>query len=104
MGSARPSSPVGQTYTRKIDYNYDEDGNRTSVVVTAWGTMPGTTSYTTSNLYQYTSVGGTRPGYDTLPIRRFEFVPLWGFLVFFAYAMRRVDCPACSVTDLGWLH
>ena len=24
-----------------------------------------------------------RPGYDTLPARRFEFVPLWGILVFF---------------------
>ncbi len=38
------------------------------------------------------------PGYDTLPVRRFEFVPLWGFLVFFVYAMRRVDCPRCGVT------
>ena len=38
------------------------------------------------------------PGYDTLPARRFEFVPLWGFLVFFVYAMRRVDCRACGVT------
>ncbi len=39
-----------------------------------------------------------RPGYDTLPPRRFEFVPLWGFLVFFVYAMRRVACPNCGVT------
>lgn len=38
-----------------------------------------------------------RPGYDTLPARRFEFVPLWGFLVFFVYSMRRVDCPTCGV-------
>jgi len=38
------------------------------------------------------------PGYDTLPVRRFEFVPLWGLLVFFVYAMRRVDCPDCGVT------
>ena len=30
------------------------------------------------------------PGYDTLPVRRFEFVPLWGIAVFFLYAMRRV--------------
>ncbi len=36
-------------------------------------------------------------GYDTLPVRRFEFVPLWGFLVFFLYAMRRVDCRSCGV-------
>ncbi len=37
------------------------------------------------------------PGYDTLPVRRFEFVPLWGIAVFFLYAMRRVDCPRCGV-------
>ena len=30
------------------------------------------------------------PGYDTLPVRRFEFVPLWGMPVFLLYAMRRV--------------
>ena len=38
-----------------------------------------------------------RPGYDTLPPRRFEFVPLWEIAVFFVYAMRRVDCHACGV-------
>lgn len=38
-----------------------------------------------------------RPGYDTLAVRRFEFVPLWGILVYFVYAMRRVDCPKCGV-------
>ena len=38
------------------------------------------------------------PTYDTLPIRFFQFVPMWGLLVFFAYAMRRVDCPHCGVT------
>ena len=37
------------------------------------------------------------PGYDTLEPRRFEFVPLWGFQVFFIYAMRRVDCSVCGV-------
>lgn len=37
------------------------------------------------------------PGYDTLPVRRFEFVPLWGIAVFFLYAMRRVGCPRCGV-------
>src|SRR6185369_7770944 len=26
------------------------------------------------------------PGYDTLPVRSFEFVPLWGIAVFFLYA------------------
>jgi transposase len=38
------------------------------------------------------------PGYDRLPIRRFQFVPLWGITVFFCYAMRRVDCANCGVT------
>lgn len=44
--------------------------------------------------------GCGRPGagYDHLPARRFEFVPLWGMAVFFVYAMRRVDCPSCGVT------
>jgi transposase len=37
------------------------------------------------------------PGYDTLEERPFEFVPLWGILVFFLYAMRRVDCRRCGV-------
>lgn len=38
-----------------------------------------------------------RPGYDRLPQRRFEFVPLWGIKVFLVYAPRRVDCPSCGV-------
>lgn len=38
-----------------------------------------------------------RPGYDSLPLRRFEFIPMWGIKVFFLYAPRRVDCPACGV-------
>jgi transposase len=42
--------------------------------------------------------GRPGPGYDTLPARRFEYVPLWGFLVFLVYAMRRVDCAHCGVT------
>ena len=42
--------------------------------------------------------GRPGPGYDRLPERRFEFVPLWGIAVFFVYAMRRVDCPRCGVT------
>lgn len=44
------------------------------------------------------SVCGQRgPCYDTQKVRYFQFVPLWGLLVFFAYAMRRVDCPRCGV-------
>jgi transposase len=37
------------------------------------------------------------PGYDHLPTRRFEFVPLWQISVYFVYAMRRVQCPKCGV-------
>lgn len=45
-----------------------------------------------------------RPGYDRLPTRRFEFVPLWGIPVFLVYAPRRVDCPECGVRveQLPW--
>jgi len=37
------------------------------------------------------------PVYDHLEERRFEFVPLWGIAVFFAYRMRRVNCVSCGV-------
>jgi len=30
--------------------------------------------------------GQRRPGYDRLPERRFEFIPMWGHKVFFVYA------------------
>lgn len=42
--------------------------------------------------------GKAGPGYDRLAERAFQFVPLWGLLVFFQYRMRRVDCPRCGVT------
>jgi transposase len=44
--------------------------------------------------------GCGRPGpvYDRLKGRRFEYVPLWGIVVFLAYRMRRVDCRRCGVT------
>jgi transposase len=40
-----------------------------------------------------------RPGptYDHQPERRFDFVPLWGLLVFLLYTPRRVNCPTCGV-------
>jgi hypothetical protein len=43
-------------------------------------------------------------GYDQLSIRRFEFVPFWGFIVLLLYRMRRVDCRACGVRveQLPW--
>ena len=36
--------------------------------------------------------------YDTLAVRRFQFVPLWNILVFFVYSMRRIDCETCGPT------
>jgi transposase len=32
------------------------------------------------------------PGYDRLPERRWQFVPLWGIRTDFLYAPRRVEC------------
>jgi transposase len=45
-----------------------------------------------------------RPGYDRLPARRFEFVPLFQIPMFFVYALRRVNCPKCGVTaeEIPW--
>lgn len=36
-------------------------------------------------------------GYDHLPSRRFEFIPMWGIKVFLQYAPRRVDCSRCGI-------
>lgn len=41
--------------------------------------------------------GQPAPGYDRLPARQFEFVPLWQIAVYFVYAMRRVQCATCGV-------
>jgi transposase len=37
------------------------------------------------------------PGYDRLPERRWQFVPLWGIPTYFHYAPRRVECPEHGV-------
>ena len=45
------------------------------------------------------------PGYDHLPERRFEFIPVWGFVVFLLYRMRRVHCRRCQgvvVEEVPW--
>ena len=44
------------------------------------------------------------PGYDHLPERCFEFIPLWGFAVFLLYRMRRVECRVCGVVveEVPW--
>ena len=41
--------------------------------------------------------GHRRPGYDKQPTQRFEFIPMWGFKIFFCYAPRRVNCPECGI-------
>jgi len=41
--------------------------------------------------------GKTAAGYDVLPTRRFEFIPIWGYAVMLLYAMRRVQCGDCGV-------
>jgi transposase len=41
--------------------------------------------------------GKAAAGYDLLPVRRFEFIPIWGYAVMLLYAMRRVQCPRCGV-------
>ena len=44
------------------------------------------------------SCGERGPSHDRLDERRFEYVPRWGIVVYFAYRMRRVNCPQCGVT------
>ena len=44
------------------------------------------------------------PGYDHLPERVFEFVPLWNTPVFLRYRPRRVSCATCGVIveEMPW--
>ena len=44
------------------------------------------------------------PGYDQLEQRRWLFVPLWGIIVHFFYAPRRVECPehGIGVEHIPW--
>jgi transposase len=43
-------------------------------------------------------------GYDHLAERPFEFIPVWGFLVFLLYRMRRVHCKTCGIVveEVPW--
>jgi len=41
--------------------------------------------------------GKAGPSYDRGDLRRFEFIPMWGYRVFFLYRMRRIQCPTCGV-------
>jgi len=46
----------------------------------------------------YLSCHNPAPGYDTQKEKRkFEFILIWGFPVYFIYRMRRVNCPRCGV-------
>lgn len=46
----------------------------------------------------YCSQWGIRsPGYDRLPLRRFEFILFWRFSLLLLYARRRVNCRHCGV-------
>ena len=45
------------------------------------------------------------PGYDqSRTPRNFEFIGIWGYLVFLVYYMRRVNCPQCGVVteEVPW--
>ncbi len=55
--------PLG-TYTSRIDYVMDDDGNRRAVAVTPFGGSSTLTPYTTNNAYQYTSVGAIPYAWD----------------------------------------
>jgi len=35
--------------------------------------------------------------YDHLKVRKFDFIPLWGYKTYFIYRMRRVNCKDCGV-------
>jgi len=46
------------------------------------------------------------PTYDHLKERCFRFIPLWGYIVMFAYSPRRVSCPehGVIVEHIPWAH
>ena len=48
--------------------------------------------------------GKRRPGYDTLPERRWRHVPLWGIPVILTCCPRRVKCPRCGIVveEMSW--
>lgn len=51
------------------------------------------------NSRPYCSGCGQRgPGYDHLPERLWEYIPILSIVVYFAYSRRRVDCPRCGPT------
>ncbi len=57
VGSTDVTAPSSNSYTKKVEYTLDDDGNRSSVKVTPYGQSATTTTYTDNNLNQYTAVG-----------------------------------------------
>lgn len=64
MGSLTPPTPTTGSYVAKIEYQLDDDGNRTAVVTTPYGGSAGSTTYSTNALNQATAVGGTSRTHD----------------------------------------
>jgi transposase len=52
------------------------------------------------------SAGDEDPGMTNCRRGRFEFIPMWGYKVFFVYAPRRVECLDCGirVEKMPWVH
>ena len=59
MDSHTPSAPSTAQYLSKIEYDYDDSGNRDSVKTTPYGQTATTVTYTSNSLNEYTDVGGT---------------------------------------------
>jgi len=64
MGSTNVVTPSIASYTKKIDYTMDDDGNRSSVKVTPYQQSATTTSYVSNSLNQYTTVGSASQVHD----------------------------------------
>ncbi len=70
MGSADPSAEAADedwgdyAYVLKLDFNMDDDSNRSSVVTTPYGQGSGTESYTSDNLNQYTVIASVSQTHD----------------------------------------
>jgi transposase len=59
-----------------------------------------------SNSHPLCSICGyQRLGYDRLPERLFEFIPVWSINVFFVYTPRRLNCSRCGirVEQMPWV-
>ncbi|NUN51483.1 MAG: RHS repeat protein [Planctomycetaceae bacterium] len=62
--SAEHASPGSQAYGSKVEYNWTDDGDRTSVVTTPYGQGGQTVNYTVDSMHHYTVVGGVNRSHD----------------------------------------